>query len=299
MKILIIGGTYFAGLVFMLQSYELNEVTLINRGNRKISDDIKVKHYRMDRHDISAIKQLPKEEYDVVVDFCAYDQGDILTFIGNYPGRIKRYIFVSTVDVYERNTNCINDENTMFSKTRYPGQYGDYIYGKICLEREIVETCKKKDIEYVSVRPCIIYGPFNYAVEREIQFITRAVKGKKIGYPKKSTGRFQLLYVKDLANALLKICEKENIQSQYNICPNEIIGYNEFANAIIEASDIPIQFEDIEIEQATEAGIILPFPLTKEETNLYDGSRFIEEFNFKFTSLEDGMKKTYQFFKNY
>ena len=82
MKILVIGGSYFVGRVLTIVASKEHELTLINRGKYSM-EQFGVKEYVADRHDLSKIEALPAEEYDVVVDLCAYNPTDIELFIRN------------------------------------------------------------------------------------------------------------------------------------------------------------------------------------------------------------------------
>ncbi len=62
MKILVIGGSLFAGCVFTLQAYQKHDLYLLNRGNYPMKEFAK-KEYKMDRHDKEAYKQI-EESFD-------------------------------------------------------------------------------------------------------------------------------------------------------------------------------------------------------------------------------------------
>lgn len=301
MKILVIGGSYFLGRVFTMLASTQHEVTLVNRGNISMKR-YNVKEYSIDRRDEKGLQKFPNGIYDMVVDFCAYNPGDIKRVIENmpiFPGLVQKYIFISTVDVYERNVGYIKDENTPLTTTRYGGEIGEYIYGKVCLEKELIEICDKIGIGYTIIRPSIIYGPTNYA-QRESQFIKMASNKIPIRYPKDAKAKFQMVYVKDVVNAILAACKTTAI-GEYNICPNDPIGYEEFMQVLSKVSEVPVQLEPISTEEAlkeaAEGKVHLPFPVTEEENEIYDGSKAERELGIKYTSLLDGMKKTYNCFK--
>jgi len=81
-KVLVIGGTYFAGRVFaILAAREAGfELTFVNRGRYSMSMLPNIKEYACDRHDAAALRALPLEEYDAVVDFCAYTPDEVKPF---------------------------------------------------------------------------------------------------------------------------------------------------------------------------------------------------------------------------
>jgi hypothetical protein len=76
MKILVIGGSYFLGRVFTIIASKDHELTLVNRGKYSMKQ-FGVREYVANRYDATQIAKLPEENFDVVVDFCAYNPMDI------------------------------------------------------------------------------------------------------------------------------------------------------------------------------------------------------------------------------
>lgn len=301
MKILVIGGSYFLGGAFTLIASKEHDLILLNRGTYSMSR-YGVREYKADRKDIEALKSIPADHYDVVVDFCAYDSGDIKLILENLKGLPKlaeKYIFVSTIDVYERNVGYVKDESAPISNIRYAGSNGEYIYRKIGLEKELIEECNRVGIDYTIIRPSIIYGPNDYS-QRVETFIRMASQGIPILYPKDAKAKFQMVYVKDVVETILAAC-KNTVSREYNVCPNEAIGYEEFIQVLSQVADVPVKMEAISMEEAikeaSEGKVYLPFPVTELENEIYDGSRAERELGIKYTSLLDGMKKTYPCFK--
>ena len=106
-KILVIGGTYFLGKAFVQMILEETdcEVTIMHRGTAGAKIDIESERLTEifgDRHDGAALRELPGEHYDAVVDFCAYIKGDISFLLDRINATVYHYIFISTVDVYQR-----------------------------------------------------------------------------------------------------------------------------------------------------------------------------------------------------
>lgn len=295
MKILVIGGSYFLGRVFTIVASKEHELTLVNRGKYSMAQ-FGVKEFIADRYDFNTIRNLPKENYDVVVDFCAYNQSDIETFVNSYSGKIKKYVLISTCDVYKRNVEGKKQEDTPLETRRFEGQVGDYIAGKIALEKELVGICKEKEMQYGIIRPSIIYGPYNYA-PRESEYIRRIIKNIKIPMPFDSNSKFQMVYVKDVANAILQASKKDG-SFVYNVAPDEI-DYETFFEALIKiVGKENVMFRYLTVNKLLQENEFAPFPLTYEETEIYDGSKITKECDFAYTPFEEGMLKTYNAFKN-
>lgn len=297
MKILVIGGTYFLGRTFTLVSGREHDLYLLNRGIYGINtfpSDLRLHELKMDRHDVNSLKEI-KEEFDVVVDFCAYQKGDIKTILDNI-AKPKKYIYVSTVDVYERDFNVkIDEEHDFIKDTRiFPSEFKEYVDGKLCLEDELKSEALKRGIDYISIRPGNIYGPNNYKPQFYLENILR--NGQAI-YPKVSDGVFNLVYVKDIAEAIKSLASMDNTKDAYNLVP-ELISYKEFIETLRNIVDVPYQEFYLSDDELNSYGIFLPYNYYKQENILYDGTRIVDDTNLEYTSIQDGIAKTYKALKS-
>lgn len=295
MKILVIGGSYFLGRVFLMLTAGEHDITVVNRGTYSV-EALGAKQIRGDRHDPSLWKDI-KEDYDVVVDFCAYEKGDIRTFFENFGGHIRQYIFISTVDVYERVQGEPKKEDSPFENRIFPGEAGAYIAGKVALEQELAEVCPDKGVQYSVLRPAVLYGPFNYA-PRESAYIQLMVQQRLLPHIMDAAGEFQFIYVKDAANAIKKCLLNEAAYGQaYNLCQDGMMDYDKFYRCLYEAADVEITELPLTCAQAQQQGIPLPFPVAEAETFCYSNEKSKAELGLVYTDMGEGMAKTYRAFK--
>jgi nucleoside-diphosphate-sugar epimerase len=296
MKILVIGGSYFLGRVFVMCATPDHEVTVINRGTYSV-EALGAKQIKGDRKDITLWKGIT-EDYDVIVDFCAYSKGDISTVLSNISGRIKHYIFISTVDVYEHGSFNLKNEEYRYETREIQGETGDYIRGKIALENELKSECATRNIKYTILRPSIIYGPFNYA-PRESVYIQLIVQNNLLPHIIDTKGKFQLVYVKDVANAiLLCLANDKAYNNVYNISGDEILDYDGFYQSLANVADIKFTEIPMTVQTAEGQSLPLPFPLTEMEAEIADNSRSKADLKINYTPITEGMAKTYNAFKN-
>ena len=286
MKILVIGGSLFLGKAFVKLAKDY-EVTVYNRGSHPL-ELIGVREIYGDRHNKNDLEKLV-ESYDVIVDFCAYQAGDVLQIAEALRGKFKKYVLVSTVDVLVHNTKEILTEESPYETQVLSGDIGDYISGKIALEQELISKAREDNFAYTILRPSLIYGPGNYAPREQI-FYNWIEKANQILMPSDSTGHFQMVYVEDVAKALLAICEKKETANQvYNICGDEVQTYESFVEALESGTKKQFQRVSIPVAEIYERGISLPFPLTEEESETYlgRGEGLLEHF----TDLKTGLYK--------
>lgn len=303
MNLLVIGGSYFYGRVFVMEAVRESGgcgITVLNRGTYSMKE-FGVSQITGDRHDVSVLAKCG-QDYDAVIDFCAYEAGDVKTVVEGIAGKIGQYILISTVDVYERGSGILKTEEHALEHRSFPGETGAYIAGKVALEEEVRRVCKDREIPYTVLRPAILYGPYNYA-PRESVYIRMLLLSHALPRFTDADGRFQFVYVKDAARAVLKVIGNEDAYGQsYNLCRDEIITYDSFFHALKSAADPEFEEElreiPITVEDAEAQSVPIPFPATAAETELCSGEKSIRELGMEYTDLQEGMRRTYRAFKN-
>ena len=296
-KILVIGGSYFAGRVFTMVASQSCELTLLNRGRYSMSRYPLAAEYKCDRHDAAALAALPAADYDAVVDFCAYAPGDVETLCSSMKLGFRQYVCVSTADVYDRSAPRPWSEETPLASDFGSGPEADYLAGKAAAERECRAVCAARGADCVILRPDFLYGPYNYA-PRETWYIRTAVSGRPIPHPTDAEGRFQFVYVKDLATAILACLGPDAPAGDrvWNLAAPEIFDYDAFLAALRAAADREIVTAPVTVEQVLRENLPLPFPLRAQESELFDGSLAARELGLSYTPFAEGMQKTWNAF---
>lgn len=295
MKILVLGGSYFLGKYFVNMARDIHQITVFNRGNRAL-DGEDILQVVGDRHDASALQSLGRMKFDAIVDFCAYEEGDIASVFEALGGNVKQYIFISTCDVYEHGTGRLMDETTTMESIRFPGERGDYISGKVALEKELDECGKKYDVSVTSIRPAMIYGPDNYAPRESLYFKWIYEKGEII-HPSDATGEFQFTFVGDVSRAVLAALGNEEAYNQaYNLATTEIDTYDYFADALEQVLQKPLKKQMLSVNEIAKQKIQLPFPLILEISNCYDGRKALSLIG-QYTDLVSGLEETLAYYE--
>ena len=298
MKILVIGGSYFYGRVFVMEAAKEHEITVVNRGTYSM-ESFGVTQLTGERGDVNLWKSVT-DNYDVIVDFCGYKQGDVANVLEHLTGTAGQYIFISTVDVYQRGIAGYKAENCALETREFQGEAGEYIAGKVALEKELQTECEKRGIAFTILRPAILYGPYNYA-PRESVFIQLMVQQGLLPRITDADGSFQMLYVKDAANAILQCIGNEKAYGQcFNLCGDETANYDRLADVLLkgaekieqEMANTPVREIPMTRSEAMKQGLPLSFPVTKAETELYSNDKSKEMLGMQYTSLEEGMART-------
>jgi len=299
-RVLVVGGSYFLGrvLCILASRTEDMELTLVNRGRYSMTHLPRISEFRSDRHDAAGLAALPDTDWDAVVDLCAYSPGDVSFLLQCLRGRVKRYILVSTADVYDRAPGAAADETTPLLSEVKPGPAGEYAFQKRTLERELVIESANHGFAPVILRPAFLYGPYNYA-PRERLFIERIVRRQPVLVPTDAAGRFQFVYVTDAANAILECIRQDAAAGEaFNLSAPEVLDYASYIDTLRAVSDIPFSLEAVTVEQVLRDNLPLPFPLTAEESELFDGGKLTQVLGVRYTPFLEGMEKTFKAFKS-
>lgn len=109
---------------------------------------------------------------------------------------VKRFVYCSTAGIYGKCIPGIVDE------THQPRPWNGYERSKVAAEEEVRRSAARYGIEYVILRPTQIYGPGDTRLSK---LWRNASRGR---FPLFGTGegRRHMIYVGDLAEALLRAC---------------------------------------------------------------------------------------------
>ena len=296
-SILIIGGSYFAGriLVEELLVAKNYQVYVFNRGHvsLKMKGVVELVGDRLNSQQIQAV--IPDKDWHAVVDFCAYDPGDITRLIRFLPGTVRHYILISTTSVYVPFQDSPIGED--FPKLSGPqpelGEFADYGFNKWLAECELIKECSERDIPQTSLRPAIIYGPYNYA-PRESWFFDAMDRNETIVLPENDNSLYSFVYAVDLANIIIRCMQNTRVLNRaFNVCSEELISYSRIADVLAELSENSVRFVRKDIETINREQIFLPFP--PDQNLVYCGTVLRDILEFHYTLFTQGMRDTYAY----
>jgi nucleoside-diphosphate-sugar epimerase len=298
-KLLIIGGSYFLGRVFIESLAQDNDyrIYVVNRGNRPLNME-GVVEIKCDRNDIAGLKALlPKESWHGVIDFCAYTPQDISSLFSVLPAKsIKHYIFISTVSVYAPTKALPIKEGAPTLTSRQPelGPAADYGFQKILAEKTMAMQCKHNLIPFTCLRPGIIYGKYNYA-PRESYFFDLIRKGQSVVIPDNDLPLFQFVSVWDTAR-MIALCmgNPDTYNKTFNLSAPELVSYGRLVEILEEIIGRPVSKRFMTVAEIDRQRIPLPFPL--DSHLIYSGDLIQQVLNFTYMSLTDGMQRTYDWY---
>lgn len=147
------------------------------------------------------------------------------------------------------------------------------------------------DMDIISVRPANLFGPGDFSYTRIIPAsINNILNGK--GIPIHGNGETiyrDFLYVEDAAKMIFTLSSRDTKHKIYNLSCNNSISIAKLASNITQALNHKVKPFFVE-----KPGNYKEIPYQS-----IDGSRFVEEFNFKFTPFEEAIRDTFKAYKRH
>ncbi len=201
MKTLIIGGTRFVGLAMTKYALSLgHDVTVFHRSDNVPPGTESATHVHGDR--LTDLHKLTGTVWDLVIDVCAYRPNEVSIVADVLGDSTKKFVFVSTVSVYDDSIcrNC--DERAQLTSTEAVSaldvtavpvmeHYGAL---KVLCEQE---TEKRFDNPLI-IRPTYVIGPDDYT-NRFTAWVAKIASGGMVDAPEPKSASLQYIDVRDLA----------------------------------------------------------------------------------------------------
>lgn len=305
LSVLVVGGSYFAGRVtvfHMLGRPERYDVTVLNRGSRPIKRE-GVTELVADRTDPEAVRSaLSGKHFDAVVDYCAYNEGDVRNIFESGVS-FDRYVLFSTVNVLEPAHGPLDEDAPRIDmmstalRTDLPHEVISYITGKKLLEDELVGLAEGAGVEYTIMRPSFIYGPMDYT-PRVIWYLQLVAHNQDIPFPSDSDSRFSMVYVHDVARLVLRAIDSEAAANQvFNLAAPDVLDWERFEKIISGLTEgqshVHMTVRQINVQR-------IPILLPVDTNEWYEGSRIAEALGgFNYTPFDAGITETFKAMRNY
>lgn len=225
MKILVVGGTRYAGvhLVRALLSRE-HEVTIANRGKTLDAFGESVKRKIIERRDAESLQNAFKGEfYDAVIDNVAYASNDVKGILEAV--QTDRYIMTSTISVYrDFHENMLeSDFDPKSIGLKWLGWDGG-TYDEIKRQAEAALFQAYPGVNSVAVRFPWIFGTDDYT-ERLYFYMEKVLSGKPI-YVDNRNSRLSLVNSEE-AGEFLAWCAESGISGAVNACSDGTVSMGE------------------------------------------------------------------------
>jgi nucleoside-diphosphate-sugar epimerase len=236
MKILFIGGTgNISRSVSKLAVQSGVELYLLNRGMHSPH----ITGTKLLKGDISQSKEistlLKDHTWDVVVNWIAYVEDDILRDIELFHGKTKQYIFISSASVYQKPLS----HPVITESTPLANPYWRYSRNKIACESALNSIYREKAFPVTIVRPSHTYDTIIPAViggGNEYTIVDRIKKGKKIIVHGDGTSLWTLTHSEDFAKGFIGLMGNQQfIGHAFHITSDEILTWDQIHHTLADA----------------------------------------------------------------
>lgn len=296
MNILITGHSGFIGKATAVYFVEHGHV--VYGVSRSLIPNCTHNQYAMDITNYDALSRLVNEKcIDVIVHFAGKpivadcDRDPFAAFKINGLGtasileaaryaNVKKTVVIETDKVYGFQEEVPTSEDAIFN----PGS--PYEFSKVLAANFCEFYRKHYAMNVVSVRPVNVFGPGDYSFTRLVPAAMRNIsEGKGIPVQKHAIGIHRdFIYIKDVAKMCYTLATEDTKHAAYNFSTNESVSILDFAKRVTK-----ILGHDVDPDIVEKPGNYPEIPFQS-----IDGRRFVEEFNFKFTTFECAIKETYE-----
>lgn len=273
LQVLFLGGTGFLGPQQV--EYALargHRVTLFNRGRSApglYGDRVEVLLGDRDARVGAGLSALQgARRWDVVIDNSGFIPRHVRDSVELLRDRIGRYLFVSTVAVYDRSTGSVFDESSTLSAAPSPATetVTGETYGPLKAECDrIVQSAL--GARATIVRPTYIFGPGD-DTDRFTYWVERVARGGEVLVPPDPRVELQWVDVRDLCPWIVDLAERDQ-GGIYNAAgPAKPVSWGEVLQELTRLSPQPVRFTPATAEVLQQTGINLPLV---RATNLKGG----------------------------
>ncbi len=208
MNLLIIGGTRFVGRHLVERALARGHtVTLFNRGQSNPDLFPQVEQLHGDRG--TDLDLLQNRSWDAVIDTCGYVPRSVRLSAQALVGQTDRYVFISTVSVYDKDNPRGMDESSPLAtlKNESVEEITEETYGglKVLCEKVVQQIYPDRTL---IVRPGLIVGPHDHT-DRFTYWPWRIAQGGQVLAPGNPDQPQQIIDARDMAQWIIAVVEEK------------------------------------------------------------------------------------------
>lgn len=241
MKALFIGGTgNISTAASRLAVKQGIELWLLNRGNQSVSVE-GAKNLVADINNAQQVSDaLKNHHWDVVVNWIAFEPGDVLRDIELFRGKTKQYIFISSASAYQKPVS----HPVITESTPLCNPFWDYSRNKIACEEVLNLAYRDTGFPITLVRPSLTYQyviPVAIGSWNDYTIIDRIKQGKPVIVHGDGTSLWTITHSEDFAVAFVGLMgHQQAIGHAFHITSDEILSWNQIYEAVAQAAGAPL-----------------------------------------------------------
>lgn len=310
MRSLIIGGTRNLGpSIVQALLQEGHEVAVFNRGQTRDDLPEEVERLHGDRTDATQLKNaLGSREFDLVVDTTLYTGAEAETVVDLLAGRVKRYIFLSTGQVYLVRIGV----ERPFTEEDYPGpvmaepprsnvsDYKNWLYGfdKRAAEDVFARAWTERKFPYTSLRLPMVNSERDND-DRIYGYFQRLQDGGPILVPEGTGLPLRHVYGEDVVKAIVRVLENEMTRGcAYNIGQDETLSLDQFLEMLTELMHRPLKIVRVAREELAREGLLpLCSPFSGQWMSSLENARSKAELGMTYTPVATYLRRLISYYQ--
>jgi len=261
MKTLIIGGTRFVGLAITKYALSLgHDVTVFHRSDKVPPGTESATHVQGDR--LVDLGKLDGTHWDLVIDVCAYRPNEVSILADALGGSTNKFVFVSTVSVYDESISTNSDENAQLASTTELATLDATSvpvmehYGALKVLCE--EVTEQRFANSLIIRPTYVIGPDDYT-NRFTSWVERIAKGGEVNAPGPESASLQYIDVRDLASFTVDSALRGLSGAFHVATPSGGVAFGDVLQTIVETvGGLDISLNWITVEDAIASDELFP-----------------------------------------
>ncbi|MCY2958953.1 MAG: NAD-dependent epimerase/dehydratase family protein [Planctomycetota bacterium] len=263
LDILFLGGTGFLGPHQI--EYALargHNVTIFNRGQTAkglLGDRIEVLIGNRDAKIEPGLTALQGDRrWDIVIDNSGYVPRHVRDSVALLKDRVGRYVYVSTVAVYDSSAGGVMNESSPMWPAPSPEveEVTGATYGPLKAECDRIVQ-KELGARATIVRPTYIFGPGD-ETDRFTYWVDRVSSGGEVLGPPDPKAELQWVDVRDLCPWIVQLGERDQAGIYNASGPTVSASWGQVLQSLTKLSDKPVQFRWATADVLKETGIRQP-----------------------------------------
>lgn len=255
---LVIGGTRFIGRHLVTELLDnAYGVTMFNRGTHENPFGDEVAHVEGDRTDEDALRAAAEAvDPDVVFDCVAYKPEEVRTATDVFAD-VDAYVYISSGAAYGAEEIPKREGETPLCPCTAEQARDDSeaSYGARKAEGDrVVFEAAARGVNAMSVRPTIVYGPYDYT-ERQDYWINRVAEHDRVVVPGDGQNIWHRAYVEDVAAALRIVAERGEPGEAYNVGDRRVVTLAEMVEVIADALGTEVEIVPASTRELSTVGL--------------------------------------------
>jgi nucleoside-diphosphate-sugar epimerase len=315
MRSLIIGGTRNLGPSIVHALLQRGyEVAVFNRGQTRDDLPEEVERLRGDRTDPEQMKRVLGErtqggrEFDLVVDTTLYNGAEAEAAVELFAGRVGRYIFLSTGQVYLVRMGVerpYKEEDYVGRVMAEPAkaevsEYENWRYGfdKRAAEDVFARAWTERKFPFTSLRLPMVNSERDH-YDRIYGYFLRLQDGGPLLLPDEDGAPVRHVYGEDVVQAIVRLAESEAGKGcAYNIGQDETLSLKQFLESLAEIMHCPVKIARVPREELDREGL-LPHcsPFSGRWMSSLENARSKTDLGMLYTPVSTYVKKLVNYFQ--